>query len=153
MEQEETLTAREMGRGDFLKTLAAGAGIAGVASLMGGQAFADMEKKGKYVFVITHGGNDPNRAILALILAQLVADKGWGSVHVWMTLEGRIWRIKTRPAGSNRRSSRNSAMPWSSCRRRRGRGPPSGYVPHARNTQERSAATSSISWRRPGETG
>ena len=88
MEREETLTAREMGRGDFLKTLAAGAGIAGVASLMGGQAFADMEKKGKYVFVITHGGNDPNRAILALIMAQLVADKGWGSVHVWMTLEG-----------------------------------------------------------------
>lgn len=75
-------------RMDFLKSLGAGLGAVGLASMMGGQALADMEKKGKYIFVVTNGGNNPNRAILALILAQVVADKGWGSVDVWMTLEG-----------------------------------------------------------------
>ena len=73
---------------DFLKTLGIGLGAAGLGSMIGGQAFAEGEKKGKYVVVITSGGNNPNRAILALILAIEAADKGWGSVHVWMTLEG-----------------------------------------------------------------
>jgi predicted peroxiredoxin len=73
---------------DFLKAVGSGLGIAGIASMMGGQAFADIENKGKYVFVITHGGNDPNRAIFGLLMAQTVADKGWGKVHVWMTLDG-----------------------------------------------------------------
>ncbi len=72
---------------NFLKVLGAGIGMAGLSSMMGGQALAD-EKKGKYIVVITQGGNDPNRAILALLLAQTVADKGWGKVHVWMTLDG-----------------------------------------------------------------
>jgi hypothetical protein len=62
---------------DFLKVLGAGLGIAGLGSMMGGQSFAE-EKKGKYVIVITHGGNDPNRAIFGLLMAQTVADKGWG---------------------------------------------------------------------------
>jgi predicted peroxiredoxin len=56
--------------------------------MMGSQSFAQDDKKGKYVIVITHGGNDANRAILGLLLAQTVADKGWGKVLVWMTLEG-----------------------------------------------------------------
>ena len=43
---------------------------------MGAQAFADIDKKGKYVFVITPGGNDPNRAIFGLLMAQTVAEKG-----------------------------------------------------------------------------
>jgi predicted peroxiredoxin len=73
---------------DFLKTLGIGLGAAGLGSMMGGQAFAEGEKKGKYIVVITSGGNNPNRAILPLILANVAADKGWGSVHVWMTLEG-----------------------------------------------------------------
>jgi predicted peroxiredoxin len=72
---------------DFLKALGAGLGIAGLGSMMGGQSFAE-EKKGKYVIVITHGGDDPNRAILGLLLAQTVADKGWGKVYAWMTLDG-----------------------------------------------------------------
>ena len=29
---------------------------------MGAQTFADVDKNGKYVILITHGGNDPNRA-------------------------------------------------------------------------------------------
>ena len=73
---------------DFLKALGAGIGIAGLGSMMGTQAFADIEKKNKYVIVITHGGDDPNRAIFGLLMAQTVADKGWGKVYVWMTLEG-----------------------------------------------------------------
>lgn len=77
-----------MDRSDFLKVLGAGLGAAGVGSLLGGQAFADVEKKGKYVIVITHGGDDPNRAIFALLMAQVVAKKGWGQLHVWMTLAG-----------------------------------------------------------------
>jgi hypothetical protein len=56
---------------DFLKALGAGLGIAGLGSMTGGQSFAE-EKKGKYVIVITHGGDDPNRAILGLLLAQTV---------------------------------------------------------------------------------
>ncbi len=72
---------------DFLKVLGAGIGVASLSSMMGGQTFAE-EKKGKYIIVITHGGNDPNRAVLGLLLAQTVADKGWGKVNVWMTLEG-----------------------------------------------------------------
>lgn len=75
-------------RSDFLKILGAGFGAAGLASLVGAQAFADVEKKGKYVIVITHGGDDPNRAVFALLMAQVVAKKGWGAVHVWMTLAG-----------------------------------------------------------------
>ena len=83
MEGEESQSKR-----DFLKTLGAGLGMAGLASVMGGPAFAQAEKKGKYVIVISNGGNNPNRAILGLLLAQTVLDKGWGQAYVWMTLEG-----------------------------------------------------------------
>lgn len=87
-----------MDRGDFFRTLAAGLGGAGVASLLGGQAFAEVEKKGKYVFVITRGAGDPNRTIFALLMAQVVAKKGWGAVHVWTTLEGAELAHKDRPS-------------------------------------------------------
>ncbi len=50
-------------------------GVVGLGSLMAGQSFAEVEKKGKYVFVITHGGNDPNRAIFGLLMAQTVAER------------------------------------------------------------------------------
>ena len=82
------MSEEAVSRLDFLKTLGIGLGAAGLGTIIGGQAFAEGEKKGKYVVVITNGGNDPNRAILPLILANEAADKGWGSVHVWMTLEG-----------------------------------------------------------------
>jgi predicted peroxiredoxin len=75
-------------RFDFLKSVGIGLGAAGLGAVMGGQALAEGEKKGKYVVVLTNGGNDPNRAILALLLASVAADKGWGSVHIWMTLDG-----------------------------------------------------------------
>lgn len=95
MKSEETGTnapiADDSGvsRGDFLKTLGMGLGAAGLAGFMGGQAVAaEGEKKGKYVVVATSGGNDPNRAILALLMAVTAQDKGWGEVHVWMTLDG-----------------------------------------------------------------
>ncbi len=91
-EKEEKRIMQENGEGtskrDFLKVLGAGVGVAGLGSMMGTQAFADVEKKDKYVIVITHGGNDPNRAIFGLLMAQTVADKGWGKVYVWMTLDG-----------------------------------------------------------------
>jgi len=92
MKEREEKRIMEDGEGankrDFLKVLGAGLGIAGLSSMMGGQSFAQEDKKGKYVIVITHGGNDPNRAIFGLLMAQTVADKGWGRVHVWMTLDG-----------------------------------------------------------------
>jgi len=37
--------------------------------MLGGQSFAEEDKKGKYVIVITHGRNDPNRAIFGLLMA------------------------------------------------------------------------------------
>lgn len=72
---------------DLLKAMGAGLGITGLSLMMGGPSFGE-EKKGKYVIVITNGGNDPNRAIFGLLMAQVVTDKGWGKVHVWMTLDG-----------------------------------------------------------------
>jgi predicted peroxiredoxin len=74
---------------NFLKTLGTGLGIAGLASVVGGQVFAQSsEKKGRYIVVITHGADDPNRAIFGLLMAMTAGDKGWGEVHVWMTLGG-----------------------------------------------------------------
>ena len=73
---------------DFLKTVGAGLGMAGLATVLGGQAFAQGDKKGKYVVVITHGADDPNRAIFGLLMAMTAEDKGWGQVSVWMTLGG-----------------------------------------------------------------
>jgi predicted peroxiredoxin len=89
-EEKEPIGSEEgTSKRDFLKVMGAGLGVAGVGSMMGAQAFgADIEKKGKYVIVITHGGNDPNRAIFALLMAQTAADKDWGKVHVWMTIDG-----------------------------------------------------------------
>jgi predicted peroxiredoxin len=91
MEEKKVPLESEEGKGkrDFLKMMGTGLGVAGVGAMMGVQAFAaDAEKKGKYVIVITHGGNDPNRAIFGLLMAQTVADKEWGKVYVWMTLDG-----------------------------------------------------------------
>ena len=56
MEENEVANKR-----DFLKVIGAGLGVAGLSSIMGAQTFADVDKNGKYVILITHGGNDPNR--------------------------------------------------------------------------------------------
>ena len=63
---------------------------------MGGAAQADDAKGTRYIVVITHGGNDPNRAILGLLCALTALDKGFGSVHVWMTLDGADLANKTK---------------------------------------------------------
>ena len=81
-------TGDGVSRHEFLKQVSAGLGAAGLVTLMAGQALAEPEKKGRYVVVATHGGNDPNRAILSLLMAFVALDKGLGPVHVWMTLEG-----------------------------------------------------------------
>lgn len=96
-EQKRGDGAAETERRNLLKTMGAGLGVAGVSAMLGGQAFADVEKKGKYVFVITNGAGNPNRTIFALLMAQVVAKKGWGSVHVWTTLEGAELAHKDRP--------------------------------------------------------
>lgn len=83
-------------RNDFLKTLGAGLGAAGMVSLLGGQALAAGEKTGKYLVAITHGANDPNRAILGLLMALTAADKGLGAVQVWFTLDGADLANKTK---------------------------------------------------------
>jgi hypothetical protein len=44
---EEKKAGTGIGRGDFLKALATGVGAAGLGAFAGGQAFADMQKKGK----------------------------------------------------------------------------------------------------------
>lgn len=86
---EQEQESLEISRGDFLKSVGvAGLGLAGLSAMLGGQAFSEIEKKEKYIIVITNGGNDPNRAIFALLMAEVVANKEWGKLHVWMTLEG-----------------------------------------------------------------
>lgn len=84
-----------MSKREFL-TLAAGLGGAAVglgALFAGEEAHADGEGDGgaggdRYLFVVSRGGDDPNRAILALLLASVVAGKKWGKVEVWFTLGG-----------------------------------------------------------------
>jgi predicted peroxiredoxin len=88
--------AEGMSRHDFLKGVGAGFGAAGVASLLGGQAFAADEKKGKYVVVISHGADDPNRAVFGLLMADVAVSKGWGSVHVWLYVDGADLALKAK---------------------------------------------------------
>jgi predicted peroxiredoxin len=87
-DEKKNMAQEELGKRDFLKAMGAGFGVAGLTSFMGGPAFAQADKKGKYLVVITNGANDPNRAILGLLMAQVAIDKGWGKVHVWFTLNG-----------------------------------------------------------------
>jgi predicted peroxiredoxin len=86
----------QQGKRDFMKTVGAGIGMAGLATLMGGQALAADDGKQRYIVVATNGGNDPNRAILALLAAFTALDKGFGPVHVWLTLEGADMANKTK---------------------------------------------------------
>jgi len=89
---EEIKTSEELSRGDFLKMAgAAGLGIAGLGAIMSSPASAQEGKegkKGKYLIVTTSGSNNPNRAILALLLADTVQKKELGNVHIYMVLEG-----------------------------------------------------------------
>jgi predicted peroxiredoxin len=95
-ENNEISAAQGINRNEFLKKVGMGLGAAGLATMMGGVALAEEGKGNRYVVVITHGGNDPNRAILALLCAWNALDKGFGSVHVWMTLDGADLANKTK---------------------------------------------------------
>jgi predicted peroxiredoxin len=88
-EKQETKTEESINRQDFLKKMGLGLGAVGLASVMGGAANAqDVGKGNRYIVAITNGGDNPNRAILGLLMALTSLDKGFGSVHVWMTLSG-----------------------------------------------------------------
>ena len=88
-EVESKSGKEEMDRSGFLKTMGlAAVGAAGLGAMMSAPAKAEEGKKGKYVIVITHGGNNPNRAIWALLMADTIQKKGLGDVYVWMTIEG-----------------------------------------------------------------
>jgi hypothetical protein len=56
MKEKEEKRIIEEGEGankrDFLKVLGAGLGIAGLSSMMGGQSFADVEKKGNMLSLL-----------------------------------------------------------------------------------------------------
>lgn len=84
--------SEEFSRGDFLKMAgAAGLGIAGLSAFMSAPVSAEEAKDGKkkrYLFVLSSGGNNPNRAILALLLADTVQKREFGDVHIYMVLEG-----------------------------------------------------------------
>jgi len=88
----EKKDSEELSRQDFLKAAGiAGLGMAGLGAMMSSPVLAEEAKegkKGKYVIVITHGGNNPNRAIWALLMAETIQKKGMGDINVWMTIEG-----------------------------------------------------------------
>lgn len=81
-------------RGDFLKMAGASVlGLAGIGALVGMSSPVMATpgkdgKKGKFLFVITAGSNDPNRAMLALLLADVVQKQELGDVHIYLVLEG-----------------------------------------------------------------
>ena len=92
---------KEVSRGDFLKMAGiTGLGIAGLGAVMGSIATAAEEKEGKkkkYLFVITAGSNDPNRAFLSLLLAETVLKKEFGDVMIYFALEGAEFSKKGAP--------------------------------------------------------
>lgn len=88
-EKESGAQTGEMNRSMFLKTVGlAAAGAAGLSAMMSSPVSAEEGKKGNYIIVITHGGNNPNRTIWALLMADTIQKKGLGDVAVWMTIEG-----------------------------------------------------------------
>lgn len=98
MREDGVTTVAEEGitRQDFLKGLSTGIGGAALVGMLGGNVHAAEEKSERYIVAITHGGNDPNRAILALLCAVTALEKGFGSVHVWLTLDGADLANKTK---------------------------------------------------------
>ncbi|WP_045220128.1 DsrE family protein [Desulfonatronum thioautotrophicum] len=77
-----------MTRGDFLKL--AGAGGLGMAAMMGmsSPVMAGEGKKGKYLFVVSAGSKDPDKAMLALLLADVVQKQELGDVHIYLWGDG-----------------------------------------------------------------
>lgn len=80
-----------MSRSDLLKLAgASGLGMAALLGMAGNPAAAESKdgKKGKFLIVITSGSNDPNRAMLALLLADVIQKQDMGRVHIYLALEG-----------------------------------------------------------------
>lgn len=79
MEKKKTekLNNEEISRSDFLKIAGmAGLGLAGLGAFVSQTVSADEGKKGKYIIVITSGGNNPNRAIWPFLRADVILKKG-----------------------------------------------------------------------------
>jgi len=79
-------------REDFLKGVGAGLGALAIGGIMSGTALAAPADARKTIVAITNGGGNPNRAILALLMALNAP----GAVHVWMTLEGAELAVKAK---------------------------------------------------------
>jgi predicted peroxiredoxin len=84
----------DISREDFIKTVGVGLGAAVLGGMMATPGEAAQGEGKKYIVTVTSGGNNPNRAILSLLMAWTALDKGYGSVHVWMTLEGAELAVK-----------------------------------------------------------
>jgi predicted peroxiredoxin len=79
-------------RENFLKGIGAGLGAVALGGIMSANASAAQNEGKRNIIVITSGGNNPNRAILALLMALNTV----GSTHVWMTLEGAELAVKAK---------------------------------------------------------
>lgn len=69
--------------------------------------------KGKYLFVVTSGANNPNKRILSLLLADIVQKMELGSVQLFLSLEGAELAKVDLPEKIVSPSTRGSAAPWS----------------------------------------
>ena len=138
---------------DFLKTVGAGLGMAGLATVLGGQAFARSDKKGKYVVVITHGADDPNRAIFGLLMAMTAADKGWGKVNVWMTLGGADLANKKRTDKIESPIYKSFGNATQIMKKIKDKGGWFGVCPPAPSSTDRPEAIDMSLWSRRAETG
>ncbi len=101
-DQKETKNqTAEVSRSDFLRMAGvAGLGIAGFGAVMSSTSSAAEEKgdaKKKYLFIITSGSNDPNRAFLSFLLAETVLKKERGDVMIYFALEGAEFSKKGAP--------------------------------------------------------
>lgn len=97
-EQNDKHAESGVSRQDFLKGIGLGLGAVGLTGMMGGIATAAEGKTDRYIVAVTNGGSDPNRAILGLLCAFTALDRGFGSVHIWMTLDGADLANKTKAA-------------------------------------------------------
>ncbi|NJD62210.1 MAG: hypothetical protein FIA93_05765 [Deltaproteobacteria bacterium] len=84
----EGTPASEYSRSDFLKL----AGLSALVPLLGGATRASAaEGTAERLYVVTHGGDDVDRAALALLLASVDAKKigkELPGVTIWFTLQG-----------------------------------------------------------------
>ena len=85
MSQQEEDTP--LGRGDFLRLAALGAGGLGLTALAGCSGQTVIKEGGRqgHVVAVTHGLKDPTREMLALFTATKLPK---GDNHVWFAIDG-----------------------------------------------------------------